>query len=82
MAAKEQLLKVIEQVPEFLLEEVLDFLLFIQSRHHPNRLETSTQEPQKRQWSPHFFERTAGAWQGEPLFREDQGEQAERDELL
>lgn len=25
-------------------------------------------------WTPGFFERTAGAWQGEPLERGDQGE--------
>jgi len=82
MTAKEQLLKAIERVPEPLLEEVLDFLLFIQSRHNPNSIELSTNQPKKRQWSPHFFERTAGSWQGEPLIREEQGEQPERDEFL
>jgi len=82
MTAKEQLLKAIEQVPDPLLEEVLDFLLFIQSRHNSKPIELSTDQPQERQWSPHFFERTAGSWQGEPLIREEQGEQPERDELL
>lgn len=33
-------------------------------------------------WPPGFFERTAGAWEGEPLVREDQGTQEERDKLL
>jgi hypothetical protein len=32
-------------------------------------------------WPPGFFERTAGAWQGEPLTREPQGEYQERDPL-
>lgn len=32
-------------------------------------------------WLPHFFERTAGAWQGEPLARESAGEFESRDEL-
>ena len=32
-------------------------------------------------WPPGFFERTAGAWQGEPLTREPQGEYGERDPL-
>lgn len=32
-------------------------------------------------WSPSFWERTAGAWQGEPLTREPQGEYEERDPL-
>ena len=36
----------------------------------------------KRAWSPGFFERTFGAWQGEPLVRESQGELPERDSLL
>jgi len=35
-----------------------------------------------RAWSPKFFERTFGAWQGEPLVRESQGELPERDFLL
>lgn len=33
-------------------------------------------------WPPGFFERTAGAWKGEPLVRESQGTHEERDELL
>jgi len=36
---------------------------------------------QKRQWSQRFLS-TFGSWQGEPLEREPQGEQPERDELL
>lgn len=39
------------------------------------------QKTQKRQWSQRFLS-TFGAWQGEPLEREPQGEQPERDELL
>jgi hypothetical protein len=35
----------------------------------------------KRQWSQQFLS-TFGAWQGEPLIREPQGEQPEREELL
>jgi hypothetical protein len=34
---------------------------------------------QKRTWSPGFFERTFGAWQGEPLVREPQGDLPERE---
>ncbi|MEQ9357806.1 MAG: hypothetical protein RIG63_03525 [Coleofasciculus chthonoplastes F3-SA18-01] len=30
--------------------------------------------PEKLGWSPGFFERTAGKWQGEPWTREKQGE--------
>ncbi len=28
----------------------------------------------KKEWSPGFFDRTSGCWQGEPLVREPQGE--------
>ena len=36
---------------------------------------------QKRTWSPGFFERTFGAWQGEPLVREPQGDLPKREPL-
>ena len=39
------------------------------------------QKTHKRQWSQQFLN-TFGAWQGEPLEREPQEEQPERDELL
>ncbi len=29
---------------------------------------------QKKQWSPDFFERTCGRWQGQPLVRDIQPE--------
>ncbi len=32
-------------------------------------------------WTPGFFERTAGRWQGESLSRESQGEYEQRDDL-
>lgn len=35
----------------------------------------------KRSWSPGFFERTFGAWVGEPLVREPQGEFPQREPL-
>lgn len=37
--------------------------------------------PENRGWPPGFFEATAGAWQGEPLQRETQGEYEQREEL-
>lgn len=36
---------------------------------------------QKRGWSPGFFERTFGAWEGKPLVREPQGDLQEREAL-
>lgn len=37
--------------------------------------------PEELGWPPGFFERTAGAWQGEPLIRGAQGEYEKRDNL-
>jgi len=36
----------------------------------------------KLEWSPEFFDKTAGAWEGEPLKRESQGEYENREELF
>ncbi len=37
--------------------------------------------PEELGWSPGFFEQTAGAWEGEPLTRGEQGEYELREEL-
>lgn len=39
MTIKEQLLQEIEKVPEPLLQEVLDFLQFLQNKHKQEKLE-------------------------------------------
>lgn len=39
MTIKEQLLQEIEKVPEPLLQEVLDFLQFLQNKHQQEKLE-------------------------------------------
>jgi hypothetical protein len=41
MSLKELILQEIEQTPDFLLEEVLDFLQFIKVKHLQQKLETS-----------------------------------------
>lgn len=61
-------------LPKHLGEE-LEILLVYQPISKLEKL------PQKRQWSQQFLS-TFGAWQGEPLTREPQGEQPEREELL
>ena len=38
----------------------------------------ATEKPKDLGWTPGFFERTAGAWEGEPLTREEQGEYEQR----
>ena len=42
----------------------------------------SAKTPEELGWPPGFFDRTAGAWEGEPLIRGEQGEYQERDQLL
>ena len=37
---------------------------------------------ENRSWSVGFFERTCGSWSGEPLVREQQPEEQEREPLL
>jgi hypothetical protein len=44
--------------------------------HEPSQTKRSDG---KLGWSAGFFERTAGAWQGEPLKRGEQGEYDQRD---
>jgi len=44
-------------------------------------IEESPEERDANGWPEGFFERTAGAWQGEPLVRESQGEFERRREL-
>lgn len=58
MTVIEQLKHEAEQLSEPLAQEVLDFLLFVRRRHRHST-----------EWSPGLYERTAGAWKGEPLER-------------
>ncbi len=44
--------------------------------------DTSRQEQDDAGWPPGFFEATAGAWAGETLVREEQGDYEIRDELV
>jgi hypothetical protein len=46
MTAREQLIREIEQVPDALVEEVLDFLLFVKSRQSQNHLSSLNNETQ------------------------------------
>jgi hypothetical protein len=58
--------------------EFVDFLLQKQEKDLENRVIN----PEELGWSSGFFEKTYGAWQGEPLNRGDQGSLVERDPLL
>ena len=68
MTAIEQLKQEAERLSEPLAQEVLDFLLFVREKHGTG-------------WPPELFERTAGAWKGEPLERAPQSEPEQRLEL-
>jgi hypothetical protein len=68
MTAVEQLKQEAERLTEPLAQEVLDFLLFVRERHGTG-------------WTPGLFDRTAGAWKGEPLERAPQGEPEQRLDL-
>ncbi|HEY9641631.1 MAG TPA: DUF2281 domain-containing protein [Coleofasciculaceae cyanobacterium] len=41
MTSKEQLIQEIEQIPDFLVAEVLDFARFLKSKHLQERLEVT-----------------------------------------
>lgn len=53
-----------------------DIVVTVTVRSLPAACEESS--PEKLSWTPGFFEQTFGAWQGEPLLRESQGEITER----
>ncbi len=43
-----------------------------------NNVSSTPHKSEKSGWSPEFFEKTAGAWQGKTLKRETQGEYKNR----
>lgn len=64
MTTKELILQKLDLVPEAVLRAILQLL--------------DAYSVPRRQWSPHFFDRTAGAWKGEMLVRAPQETQPER----
>lgn len=65
------------EIPVGLTDADLEVLVVVQPLASP-----STTSPEDLGWPAGFFEETAGAWQGEPLIREEQEEYETRDELL
>ncbi|NJL40769.1 MAG: DUF2281 domain-containing protein [Leptolyngbyaceae cyanobacterium SM1_4_3] len=49
MTAREQLIQEIEQVSDALVEEVLDFLLFVKGRQNQSNLSSADEETQRSQ---------------------------------
>jgi len=54
-------------------------LQFLIELLRPQTIDNSTPSDRDWGWTPGFFERTAGSWQGDPLERGDQGKYDERD---
>jgi hypothetical protein len=65
-------------VPIGMIDVDLEVMVIVQ----PIVKTESAKTPEELGWPPGFFERTAGAWQGEPFTRGEQGEYPERDQLL
>ncbi|TAE56963.1 MAG: hypothetical protein EAZ87_17240 [Nostocales cyanobacterium] len=55
MTVKEELIKEITQAPDFLIEEVLNFLLFIKNRFKQRTSETQTEDITNNLSSPSFL---------------------------
>jgi hypothetical protein len=60
----------INKTPESLLQEVLDFLMFINYKHSERQRDNQT--PIKPGWQVGFFEEVIGSWEGESLVRDVQ----------
>lgn len=56
-------------VPVSIREQELEVIVSYQ----PVKADLQTDSPEALGYSPSFFEETAGAWQGEPLVRGEQG---------
>jgi hypothetical protein len=65
------------EIPTELSETDIDVVVVYQ----PIETASAKPTPEEPGWPPHFFEETAGQWQGEPLTREPQGEYEVREEL-
>lgn len=75
--------KLLQQLEVLTTEEINLVIAFVEFLQYKRSLQPQSQEKDNTDrdlgWTPGFFERTAGAWQGEPLERGDQGECDRRD---
>jgi hypothetical protein len=62
------------QLPSEFIDTDIEVTVTIKPVTPPTKIKT----PEELGWSPGFFERTAGMWEGEPLTRGEQGEYEER----
>ncbi|MFE4108634.1 hypothetical protein [Almyronema epifaneia] len=73
---KQKLIQELERTPSALLQELFDFVLFLNQRY------AQAQPTVPSAWQPNFFEDVIGSWEGNPLIREPQPGYEEREELL
>lgn len=72
---QEQLIQEISHTPDQLLQEVLDFLQFLNQKHKKALAEDG------EEWPPGFFVEVIGGWEGEKLTREPQSDYPIREEF-
>lgn len=70
---KQRLLQELENTPSKLLQQIFDFVQFLNQRQH--------QPISSSGWQPNFFEEVIGGWEGEPLKRAPQPDYEQREEL-
>lgn len=73
---KDGILKI--QMPVDITDQEVDVVVVVQPRL---KFEPGVDMLEARGWPPGFFEKTAGAWQGDPLTRPPQGKYEIRGEL-
>ena len=73
---KDGILKI--QMPVDITDQEVDVVVVVQPRL---KFKPGADMPEVRGWLPGFFEKTAGAWQGDPLTRPPQGKYEIREEL-
>lgn len=63
MTAKEQLIKEIEQAPESLIEELLDFLLFAKARRNQQNTEIDSTSPLAVEQNEQQLQKSKPIWE-------------------
>lgn len=77
---EQQIIDTIKTLPVNAQQELLHFAEFLAQKYQT--MPPEEVEVDEKGWPLDFFEKTAGAWAGEPLVRPPQGEFEERDPLL
>jgi hypothetical protein len=73
------LLELKTQILQLSVDDRWTLLKLLVESLQPEILNPPPKSPEDLGWTPGFFERTAGSWQGEPLVRAPQEEASERE---